>query len=150
MFEPAFRNIDDVLSKEADCTTELDYTEQTSWLPFFKYLDGLAQEPGRRGGAVGQEITKDRVTGARNRTSLGHALATATGWDAPRGLLSERDRRATLGAYRSRNGPEARSCHSANYNPQAVERWLFHANAVKVRAARTICIRECPGMARFE
>jgi len=32
----AFRNIDDVLRKEAGCTTELDYTEQTSWLLFLK------------------------------------------------------------------------------------------------------------------
>jgi type I restriction enzyme M protein len=32
MFEQAFRNIDDVLRKEAGCTTELDYTEQTSWV----------------------------------------------------------------------------------------------------------------------
>lgn len=39
MFEQAFRNIDDVLWKEAGCTTELDYTEQTSWLLFLKYLD---------------------------------------------------------------------------------------------------------------
>jgi len=28
-FEQAFKNIDDVLRKEAGCTTELDYTEQT-------------------------------------------------------------------------------------------------------------------------
>jgi hypothetical protein len=27
MFEQAFKNIDDVLRKEAGCTTELDYTE---------------------------------------------------------------------------------------------------------------------------
>src|SRR3974377_1740380 len=38
MFEQAFRNIDDVLRKEAGCTTELDYTEQTSCLLFLKYL----------------------------------------------------------------------------------------------------------------
>jgi len=44
MFEQAFKNIDDVLWKEAGCTTELDYTEQTSWLLFLKYLDGLEQE----------------------------------------------------------------------------------------------------------
>ena len=44
MFEQAFRNIDDVLRKEAGCTTELDYTEQTSWLLFLKYLDGLDQD----------------------------------------------------------------------------------------------------------
>ncbi|MHB0867589.1 MAG: class I SAM-dependent DNA methyltransferase [Thermoleophilia bacterium] len=41
MFEQAFKNIDDVLWKEAGCTTELDYTEQTSWLLFLKYLEGL-------------------------------------------------------------------------------------------------------------
>lgn len=44
MFEQAFKNIDDVLRKEAGCTTELDYTEQTSWLLFLKYLDGLAED----------------------------------------------------------------------------------------------------------
>jgi type I restriction enzyme M protein len=41
MFEQTFRNIDNVLWKEAGCTTELDYTEQTSWLLFLKYLDDL-------------------------------------------------------------------------------------------------------------
>ncbi|MBI3649628.1 MAG: N-6 DNA methylase [Acidobacteria bacterium] len=44
MFEQAFKNIDDVLWKEAGCTTELDYTEQTSWLLFLKYLDNLEQD----------------------------------------------------------------------------------------------------------
>jgi hypothetical protein len=44
VFENAFRNIDDILRKEAGCTTELDYTEQTSWLLFLKYLDGLEQD----------------------------------------------------------------------------------------------------------
>ncbi len=44
MFEQAFKNIDNVLRKEAGCTTELDYTEQTSWLLFLKYLDGLDQD----------------------------------------------------------------------------------------------------------
>ena len=43
MFEQTFKNIDDVLWKEAGCTTELDYTEQTSWLLFLKYLDDLEQ-----------------------------------------------------------------------------------------------------------
>jgi type I restriction enzyme M protein len=32
MFEQTFKNIDDVLWKEAGSTTELDYTEQTSWI----------------------------------------------------------------------------------------------------------------------
>jgi type I restriction enzyme M protein len=44
VFEQAFKNIDDVLWKEAGCTTELDYTEQTSWLLFLKYLETLEQE----------------------------------------------------------------------------------------------------------
>ena len=34
MFEQAFKNIDDVLWKDAGCTSELDYTEQTSCLRF--------------------------------------------------------------------------------------------------------------------
>ena len=34
MFEQAFKNIDDVLHKDAGCASELDYTEQTSWLLF--------------------------------------------------------------------------------------------------------------------
>jgi type I restriction enzyme M protein len=41
MFEQTFRNIDDVLRKEAGCASELDYTEQSSWLLFLKYLDAL-------------------------------------------------------------------------------------------------------------
>ncbi len=44
MFEQTFKNIDDVLWKEAGCTTELDYTEQTSWMLFLKYLDDLEEE----------------------------------------------------------------------------------------------------------
>ena len=44
MFEQAFCNIDDALRKEAGCATELDYAEQTSWLLFLKYLDGLEQD----------------------------------------------------------------------------------------------------------
>jgi type I restriction enzyme M protein len=44
VFEQAFRNIDDVLRKEAGCSSELDYTEQTSWLLFLKYLDSLEQD----------------------------------------------------------------------------------------------------------
>lgn len=44
MFEQTFKNIDDVLWKEAGCATELDYVEQTSWLLFLKYLDDLERE----------------------------------------------------------------------------------------------------------
>ena len=44
MFEQTFKNIDDVLWKEAGCATELDYTEQTSWMLFLKYLEDLEHE----------------------------------------------------------------------------------------------------------
>lgn len=44
MFEQTFKNIDDVLHKDAGCTSELDYTEQSSWLLFLKYLDALERE----------------------------------------------------------------------------------------------------------
>lgn len=41
MFEQTFKNIDDILRKEAGCATELDYAEQISWILFLKYLDDL-------------------------------------------------------------------------------------------------------------
>ena len=41
MFEQTFNTLENVLRQEAGCTTELDYTEQTSWLLFLKYLDDL-------------------------------------------------------------------------------------------------------------
>ena len=57
MFEQAFKNIDDVLRKEAGCTTELDYTEQTSWLLFLKYLDGLEQDKATEAALAGQRYS---------------------------------------------------------------------------------------------
>jgi len=48
MFEQTFKNIDDVLWKEAGCTTELDYTEQSSWMLFLKYLDDLETQKASR------------------------------------------------------------------------------------------------------
>lgn len=44
MFETAFRNLDDSLRKDAGCSSELDYIEQTSWLLFLKYLDDYEGE----------------------------------------------------------------------------------------------------------
>ena len=55
MFEQAFKNIDDILWKEAGCTTELDYTEQTSWLLFLKYLDALEQDKKMEAGLDGRK-----------------------------------------------------------------------------------------------
>ncbi|MGI9311531.1 MAG: N-6 DNA methylase [bacterium] len=44
MFEQTFKNIDDILYKEAGCTGELDYIEQISWMLFLKYLDDFEQD----------------------------------------------------------------------------------------------------------
>jgi type I restriction enzyme M protein len=44
MFEQTFKNIDDILHKDAGCGSELDYVEQTSWVLFLKYLDDLEND----------------------------------------------------------------------------------------------------------
>ncbi len=44
MFEQTFKNIDDILRKDAGCSSELDYVEQTSWVLFLKYLDDLEKD----------------------------------------------------------------------------------------------------------
>src|SRR5262245_11599227 len=54
MFEQTFKNIDNVLRQEAGCTTELDYTEQTSWMLFLKYLDDLERERALEAELVGK------------------------------------------------------------------------------------------------
>ena len=41
MFEQTFKNIDDVLWKDAGADSELDYIGQTSWVLFLRYLDEL-------------------------------------------------------------------------------------------------------------
>jgi type I restriction enzyme M protein len=44
MFEQAFKNIDDILHKDAGCGSELDYIEQTSRVLFVKYLEDLERD----------------------------------------------------------------------------------------------------------
>ena len=43
-FEQTFKRIDDTLWKDAGCSSELDYVEQTSWILFLKYLDDLEKD----------------------------------------------------------------------------------------------------------
>jgi len=57
MFEQTFRNIDDVLRKEAGCASELDYTEQSSWLLFLKYLDALEHSKAMEAELEGKKYT---------------------------------------------------------------------------------------------
>ncbi|MDT3698519.1 MAG: N-6 DNA methylase [Thermincola sp.] len=44
MFEQTFKNIDDTLRKDAGCSSELDYVEQTSWILFLRYLDDMEKD----------------------------------------------------------------------------------------------------------
>ncbi|PCJ18928.1 MAG: type I restriction endonuclease subunit M [Candidatus Cloacimonadota bacterium] len=44
MFEQIFKNIDDILFKDAGADSELDYIGQTSWVMFLRYLDELEKD----------------------------------------------------------------------------------------------------------
>lgn len=55
MFEQTFKNIDNILWKEAGCQSELDYIEQTSWIIFLKYLDDLEMERCTKAELVGKD-----------------------------------------------------------------------------------------------
>jgi len=68
VFEQAFKNIDDVLWKEAGCSSELDYTEQASWLLFLKYLEDLEQDKSSEAALEGKKYT--------------HILDTPYRWDS--------------------------------------------------------------------
>ncbi len=85
MFEQAFKNIDDVLWKEAGCTTELDYTEQTSWLLFLKYLDGLEQDKAAEAALDGRKY--DYILAAPYRWDS---------WAAPKGADGQLDHRKAM------------------------------------------------------
>jgi type I restriction enzyme M protein len=43
-FKKIFENVSRVLWKEAGCSSELDYTEQISWILFLKYLDDIESD----------------------------------------------------------------------------------------------------------
>ncbi|MFU8857470.1 MAG: N-6 DNA methylase [Deferrisomatales bacterium] len=84
-FQQAFKNIDDVLWKEAGCTTELDYTEQTSWLLFLKYLDALEQD----------RAMEAELEGRRYTYILDPAYRWET-WAAPKGKDGKLDHNRAL------------------------------------------------------
>jgi type I restriction enzyme M protein len=77
VFEQAFRNIDNVLRREAGCTTELDYTEQSSWIMFLKYLDDLEGEKALQAELAGKRY--ERAIDDRHRWSVWAAPKKADG-----------------------------------------------------------------------
>ncbi|WP_428629955.1 N-6 DNA methylase [Sphingopyxis sp.] len=85
MFEQTFKNIDDVLRKEAGCTTELDYTEQTSWILFLKYLDELEGDREIEAELRGQPYAP--IIDADHRWSV---------WAAPKDAAGKFDHNAAL------------------------------------------------------
>ena len=84
-FEQAFRAIDDCLRKEAGCGTELDYTEQTSWLLFLKYLDGLEDDKAAVAALEGH-----------SSTPILEAAYRWNSWAAPKTASGELDHHAAL------------------------------------------------------
>jgi type I restriction enzyme M protein len=65
MFEQTFKNIDDILFKDAGCGSELDYIEQTSWVLFLKYLEDLEnnkKEAAELSGQTYNPILSDKFT----------------------------------------------------------------------------------------
>ncbi len=85
MFEQAFKNIDLVLRNEDGCTTELDYTEQTSWLLFLKFLDGLEQD----------KADEAKLDGKRYSYILEKPYRWES-WAAPKGKDGKLDHNAAL------------------------------------------------------
>ncbi|HOZ15663.1 MAG TPA: N-6 DNA methylase [Tenuifilaceae bacterium] len=57
MFEQTFKNIDDILHKDAGCSSELDYVEQTSWILFLKYLDDFEKDKKTAAELTGKSYT---------------------------------------------------------------------------------------------
>ncbi|MBT9455272.1 MAG: N-6 DNA methylase [Burkholderiaceae bacterium] len=85
MFEQTFKNIDDILHKDAGCTSELDYTEQSSWLLFLKYLDALERDKASEAALEGKTYS--------------HILAAAYRWErwaAPRTPAGAIDHNAAM------------------------------------------------------
>jgi type I restriction enzyme M protein len=77
VFEQTFKNIDDVLWKEAGCATELDYTEQTSWIFFLKYLDDLEKANEQKADLAGKKY--ESIIDAKHRWSVWAAPKTKDG-----------------------------------------------------------------------
>ena len=56
-FEQTFKNIDNTLRTDEGCGSELDYTEQSSWILFLKYLDDLEKTREMEALLSGKEYT---------------------------------------------------------------------------------------------
>lgn len=85
MFEQVFKNIDDILHKDAGCSSELDYVEQTSWLLFLKYLEDLEKD----------KKTAAELAGKKYSNIIGSDFRWET-WAAPKGKDGKIDHHKAL------------------------------------------------------
>lgn len=85
MFEQTFKNIDDILHKDAGCSSELDYVEQTSWILFLKYIDDLERD----------KETAAELTG-KTYTSIIKPEFQWTKWAMPKGKDGKIDHHKAL------------------------------------------------------
>ena len=85
MFEQTFKNIDDILHKDAGCGSELDYVEQTSWILFLKYLDDLEKDKKAKADLSGKIY--EQIIGKQYRWEV---------WAAPKGKDGKLDHHKAL------------------------------------------------------
>lgn len=85
MFEQTFKNIDDILHKDAGCGSELDYVEQTSWVLFLKYLDDLEKD----------KATAAELTGKQYSNIIDHEYQWNV-WAAPKDKDGKLDHHSAL------------------------------------------------------
>ncbi len=75
MFEQIFKNIDDILYKDPEEDSELDYIGQTSWVMFLRYLDGLEQENKDKAAVDGRTYSYILNMSAISRSALAMDLS---------------------------------------------------------------------------
>ena len=75
-FEQAFKNIDGILWKDAGTNSELDYTEQSSWVLFLRYLDSLEQQ--RKDIAILENKQYNQILDTNESNGFNHQFPTDT------------------------------------------------------------------------
>ena len=90
MFEQTFKNIDDILHKDAGCGSELDYVEQTSWILFLKYIDDFEKDREAAAELKGKDYTP--IIGKKYHWGV---------WAAPKKANGALDHHKALSRYSS-------------------------------------------------
>lgn len=88
MCEQTFKIIDDILHRDGGCTSELDYTEQSSWLLFLKCLNALDADKASEAVLEGKPYCYI--------IELAHRWET---WAEPKGSDGKRDHNAAHTGY---------------------------------------------------